>query len=187
MSTVKANAFVDGAGGNTATINGYIPVEQGGGTDMSNTNVKIGWRTDGQGLALQVGATPLGTFVRNVSTPTGLNQSLTAPGSAPIFACRAWVNFNGTGTVAIRASGNVSSITDNGVGEYTINFTTALPDANYCALVGGANDNGSYNTMISSASVGGAASVKTASALQIRFRAGSTFADAADLNVAVFR
>ena len=46
--------------------------------------------------------------------------------------CRAWVNFNGTGTVAIRASFNVSSITDNGTGDYTVNFTTAMPDANYC-------------------------------------------------------
>ena len=47
------------------------------------------------------------------------------------FKCRAWVNFNGTGTVAIRASGNVSSITDNGGGNYTVNFLTAMPDANY--------------------------------------------------------
>jgi hypothetical protein len=45
--------------------------------------------------------------------------------------CRAWVNFNGTGTVAIRASGNVSSITDNGTGVYTVNFTTAMVDVNY--------------------------------------------------------
>jgi hypothetical protein len=44
--------------------------------------------------------------------------------------CKAWVNFNGTGTVAIRASYNVSSITDNGTGDYTVNFTTALADAN---------------------------------------------------------
>jgi hypothetical protein len=43
---------------------------------------------------------------------------------------RSWVNFNGTGTVAIRASVNVSSITDNGTGDYTVNFTTAMPDAN---------------------------------------------------------
>ena len=48
--------------------------------------------------------------------------------------CRAWVNFNGTGTVAIRASFNVSSITDNGTGDYTVNFTTAMPDANYSAV-----------------------------------------------------
>ena len=51
--------------------------------------------------------------------------------------CRAWVNFNGTGTVAIRASFNVSSITDNGTGDYTVNFTTAMPDANYSTSVSG--------------------------------------------------
>ena len=52
--------------------------------------------------------------------------------------CRAWVNFNGTGTVAIRASFNVTSITDNGTGDYTVNFTTAMPDANYApAFAGG--------------------------------------------------
>lgn len=46
-------------------------------------------------------------------------------------AVKAWVNFNGTGTVAIRAAFNVSSITDNGTGDYTVNFTSALADANY--------------------------------------------------------
>ena len=56
---------------------------------------------------------------------------------ATAYGCRAWVNFNGTGTVAIRASGNVSSITDNGVGQYTVNFTTAMPDANYAVAVSG--------------------------------------------------
>jgi hypothetical protein len=54
---------------------------------------------------------------------------------ASIQAARAWVNFNGTGTVAIRKALNVSSITDNGVGDYTVNFTTALPDANYVPIV----------------------------------------------------
>lgn len=54
--------------------------------------------------------------------------------------CRAWVNFNGTGTVAIRASFNVSSITDNGVGDYTVNFTNALPDANYVWSGGGCDE-----------------------------------------------
>ena len=61
-----------------------------------------------------------------------ITTALNATGSAPLYACRAWVNFNGTGTVAIRASGNVSSITDNGVGIYRVNFTNAMPDANYC-------------------------------------------------------
>ena len=57
------------------------------------------------------------------------------PGTAGLFFARAWVNFNGTGTVAIRASGNVSSLTDNGTGDYSVNFTTSMPDANYAAVV----------------------------------------------------
>ncbi len=61
-------------------------------------------------------------------------------------AVKAWVNFNGTGTVAIRASYNVSSITDNGTGDYTVNFTTAMPDSNYAMAgnqLGGASTSGS--------------------------------------------
>jgi hypothetical protein len=54
---------------------------------------------------------------------------------AVAYGCRAWVNFNGSGTIAIRGSGNVSSITDNGTGDYTVNFTTAMPDANYAASI----------------------------------------------------
>jgi hypothetical protein len=57
-------------------------------------------------------------------------------GSAPMFAARAWVNFDGTTSPGtIRANGNVSSVTRNGTGDYTINFATAMPDANY-ALIG---------------------------------------------------
>jgi hypothetical protein len=72
-----------------------------------------------------------GTMATAESTLSQFNAS----GSAPVYACRAWVNFDGTGTPAIRASGNVSSITDNGTGDYTVNFTTAMQDANY-AVVG---------------------------------------------------
>ncbi len=68
-----------------------------------------------------------GTMATAESTLTQFNAS----GSAPVYACRAWVNFDGTGTPAIRASGNVSSITDNTTGNYSVNFTTAMPDANY--------------------------------------------------------
>lgn len=79
-----------------------------------------------------------GTVENKAVDPLGIREALNATGSAPVYACRAWVNFNGTGTVAIRASGNVSSITDNGTGDYTVNFTTAMPDANY-AVSGFAN------------------------------------------------
>jgi hypothetical protein len=58
-----------------------------------------------------------------------------ASGSAPIFSCRAWCNFDGTTSPGtIRASGNVSSVTRNGTGDYTVNFTTAMPDANYLTV-----------------------------------------------------
>jgi hypothetical protein len=53
------------------------------------------------------------------------------------YKCYAWVNFNGTGTVAIRGSGNVASITDNGVGDYTVNLITAIPDINYTIVASG--------------------------------------------------
>ena len=96
--------------------------------------------------------------------------ALNAAGAAPIFACRAWVNFNGTGTVAIRASGNVSSITDNGVGYYTVNFITAMPDINYgmFAQAGSGNGrfmseyNGVFNTQDSS-------TLRTASSCRVAY------------------
>lgn len=76
-----------------------------------------------------------GTIEGKAVDPLGIREAFNATGSAPVYACRAWVNFNGTGTVAIRASGNVSSITDNGTGDYSVNFTVAMPDADY-ALAG---------------------------------------------------
>ena len=66
-------------------------------------------------------------------------ETLSTPSNATVpvdtvvnGTAKAWVNFNGTGTVAIRRAFNVSSITDNGTGNYTVNFTTAMPDTNYC-------------------------------------------------------
>jgi hypothetical protein len=84
-----------------------------------------------------------GTVLTSASTVAAsqITGALNATGSAPIYAARAWVNFDGTGTVAIRASGNVSSITDNGTGDYTVNFTTAMPDVNYSTGISQGNDN----------------------------------------------
>jgi hypothetical protein len=78
-----------------------------------------------------------------------------AAGTGPItmtgqYAAKAWVNFDGTGTVSIWESGNVSSITDNAVGIYTVNFTTAMPDINYSVVSGdwsyGMGWDDTYNT-----------------------------------------
>jgi len=70
-----------------------------------------------------------------------VKTALNAEGEAPVYACRAWVNFNGTTSApTIRASGNVSSVVRNGAGTYTINFTTPLPDNNYTTTFGGRNN-----------------------------------------------
>jgi hypothetical protein len=97
---------------------------------------------------------------------------------------KAWVNFNGTGTVAIRASFNVSSITDNGVGNYTVNFTTAMADTNYSYQHQARATAANYLFAVSQ--IG---STKTTSALQ--FQAVQSTAgvetDSSELNVAIFR
>jgi hypothetical protein len=100
-------------------------------------------------------------------------QLSTASGSAPSYSARAWVNFDGTGSPSIRASGNVSSITDNNTGDYTVNFTTALPDANYVissivsTLVGGDLGNLSAIHIGLRGGGNGAPTTKTASACRI--------------------
>lgn len=123
----------------------------------------------------------LATVVDSI-TQSQLATALNVSGDAPIYACRAWVNFNGTGTVAIRASGNVSSITDNGTGDYTVNFTTAMPDANYSWCLGGSLAEGYVVTGRANSAA------PTASALRIgTFTAADASADAVYINVAIFR
>ena len=115
-----------------------------------------------------------------------MNSGYGSPAIA--YGCRAWVNFNGTGTVAIRASGNVTSITDNGTGDYTINFTTAMVDANYAFSVGFDNFNNAYPRV---AALYG--ETPTASALRLKnsytstFGSVQTFEDTPRFTVAVFR
>ena len=101
---------------------------------------------------------------------------------ATAYGCRAWVNFNGTGTVAIRASGNVSSITDNGTGDYTVNFTTAMPDANY-ATAGTAHD---VSTAAKSRFLGSQAKTTTTNRIYVTFSDGVAI-DATNVEVAIFR
>ena len=67
-------------------------------------------------------------------------------GTASGYLCRAWVNWQGNGTVTIRGSNNISSITDGGVGTYTLNFTTAMPDANYAVTCPGVGTGGTDGT-----------------------------------------
>jgi hypothetical protein len=89
------------------------------------------------------GTITIGASGETINVPTGVTTTLTDGVSgdfkmnsgygsvATAYGCRAWINFDGTGTPSIKASGNVSSITDYGVGDFGINFTTAMPDTNY--------------------------------------------------------
>jgi hypothetical protein len=143
------------------------------------------------------GTSPDGALVfatdTNTGTPTermrissnGQQQSVIPGGTTlyPEYKCRAWVNFNGTGTVAIRASGNVSSITDNGTGNYTVNFTTAMPDADYSTLVA-ASSIGS-NTSVDTWANG---YVFTTTSVRIEVESNSSAAvDRDHVSVAIFR
>jgi len=127
------------------------------------------------------------TFLRGDNTWNGVDSLTTASGSAPSYSARAWVNFNGTGTVAIRASGNVSSITDNGTGDYTVNFTTAMPDANYCgsAICGFGTDAGAPNLHV--AEISRDASPTTTTFRVDTMSAGVTQRDVAFVNISIFR
>ena len=104
--------------------------------------------------------------------------------------CRAWVNFNGTGTVAINASFNVSSITDNGTGDYTVNFTNALTDANYCVTTTAeviADQGSSYQFGLrTTTSTSTAPTTKTTTAVRLLSRRDSDV-DLQNCNVAIFR
>lgn len=110
-------------------------------------------------------------------------------GSAVIgYGCRAWVNFNGTGTPTIRASGNVGSITDNGVGDYTLNFGFTLVDANYAYVVGMRNDPAT-GSGANSQTTGATSTAQTTT--QLRITTGTptvgSLADYSTICVSIFR
>ena len=119
----------------------------------------------------------------NTVNITNGTDSITVEGAVKGSA-KAWVNFNGTGVVAIRASYNVSSITDNGTGDYTVNFTTAMPDANY-------EVNGSVSANASGTLTGlniKTGTTPTTSAISVTtLTGGGTNQDYTYVNVAIFR
>lgn len=103
-------------------------------------------------------------------------------GGVEKYLAQAWVNFNGTGTVAIRAAGNVSSITDEGIGQYRVNFTTAMSDTNYAAVcVGNGDALGDYGYV-------GSMTNRTTTAFSFTTRDASVnVVDRAQNNIVVFR
>ena len=135
------------------------------------------------------------TTIINANTSAGLTQTADTSGIVKLQSngvttnALAWVNFNGTGTVAIRSSYNVSSITDNGTGDYTVNFATALSDANYSSVTNARADTDTSNYNVSTFQQ--LTSTKTASAyrfrvLQLLNGTSTSYIDSSDVNVVVF-
>ncbi len=132
LVTLRNDSFTNGAvtglvsqnsqGGNAVGID-FISLNQVNDASGASGGMRI-WQNVAGAKSYQLSLEFGGDFRFN----SGYGSAATA------YGCRAWVNFNGTGTVAIRASGNVTSITDNGTGDYTVNFTTAMPDANYSPI-----------------------------------------------------
>ena len=100
-------------------------------------------------------------------------------------AAKAWVNFNGTGTVAIRASFNVTSITDNGTGDYTVNFTNALEDANYSVVTQGTSSGKGYTVNAPKNAVSG--NITTTAITMITADFNGNTSDFEYMFVAIFR
>lgn len=173
----------------TSTVNGAsdIPViPNGTGTnarhfyysssDTANASLLtagvVGTEATFRASAVGSGTSPAMTFYTGGSeqariTTAGLFQFNSGYGSvATAYGCRAWVNFNGTGTVAIRASGNVTSITDNNNGDYTVNFTTAMPDANYATVIT-TNRSSGNTTLVNISRIADELSAPTVSSVRI--------------------
>ena len=180
--TIATTLSVTGVTTLTGGLNAALPVLSGGTGVTTSTGSGANVLSTSPTLTTPVLGTPTSGNLANctgIPAPAALS---TASGSAPSYSARAWVNFNGTGTVAIRASGNVSSITDGGTGNYTVNFTTALSDANYSAVSSGANANDNNGYFLCRYSV------QTASAYQV---AGNSYANAvtdlATCQISIFR
>ena len=129
-----------------------------------------------------------GTITLSAPSVAGSNTA-TLPASTgnvlldtTVGVCRAWVNFNGTGTVAIRASFNVSSITHNATGDYTVNFTNAMQDANYSLSGVVENTTAQGGTLLLKS--GGTA---TSNAIQILVNGTAGLFDTTRCNLSVFR
>ena len=166
---------------NASTSSGFVHTADTSGIVQVQNNGTTRLEANGTGVVVTGTGSVSGNF-----TASGNLLFNSGYGSAVIgYGCRAWVNFNGTGTVAIRASGNVTSITDNGTGDYTINFTTAMPNVNYSAV--------SINTPI--ANGGGIIGVQqntatspTTSAYRINSQSGGgTMTDSTIVTLAFFR
>ena len=174
--------------GSPITTSGTLAISLSG-TALPVVNGGTGVTTSTGSGAVVLGTSP------TLTTPTiNSAQVSTVSGTAPLYMARAWVNFNGTGTISIRGNGNVSSITDNGTGDYTINFSTAMSDANYSvsgSTTISASNNATCSLMIMSGNPSGTPSIEANTASAVRIRTAqqgvSNAVDTQYICVSVFR
>jgi len=183
LTTVDSGLISSGAITLTTQVTGTLPVANGGTGVTTSTGTGATVLSTSPTLTTPLLGTPTSGNLANctgIPAPAALS---TASGSAPSYSARAWVNFNGTGTVAIRASGNVSSITDNGTGDYTVNFTTAMADANYATGTNYGNTGASIVMKLSDSTV------PTTSAIRVIILNTSSYSpiDVAQVHVSIFR
>ena len=186
-------ASTSGGGGliSTADASGNLNLVSGTTTIVALTSAGIAVT----GTLTATGTTTLVTPVLgtpasgNLANCTGavVASLSTASGSAPSYSARAWVNFNGTGTVAITGSANVSSITDGGTGIYTVNFTTAMADANYATVTGGIALDATNNSRGAPLLRFGGTYSTTAVAIQTGASDANTLYDTSSIHVTIFR
>lgn len=171
--TVTQNLTVSGNGqvGGTLGVTGQFTAQ-----GDAQVNGDINCSGDVESVTGTITTMRTGTL-RDLSNNNPVTVQTIAEGTA-----KAWVNFNGTGTVAIRDSFNVSSITDNGTGLYTINFSNAMPSANYCQIAW-ARGHTSTNDICASA---GSDGTKTTSACQVRTTTFSAWTDSPEVGVVIF-
>ena len=190
-SIYATTAQVKGVNTTGTITSGTTALTVASGTGISNGDAVIGEGITPGTTVVSGGGTTSLVLSANANTtlsakPVSFFNSLDllTPANTAGQLCKAWVNFNGTGTVAIRASYNVSSITDNGVGDYTVNFTTAMADANY-AVVGTSGRDATYRTLLV---VNDVSATPTSSAVRVLTwtTAGGAF-DMIYNNVSIFR
>jgi len=114
-----------------------------------------------------------------------INNNFASVGGYPSYECRAWVNFNGTGTIAIRASGNVSSLTDTNTGRWVVNLTNAMTDANFSV---GVSTQDNTNRVVCIDGGNTSASTLTTSTVPVACTgSGSSYTDNSVICVQIFR
>jgi len=194
-SAFATTAQKDGTHTTGSITSGTTALTVASGSGISNGDYVIGEGiTPGTTVSSGGGTTSI-TLSANANTTLSSDSvsfysatKLLSPGLIGGQLCKAWVNFNGTGTVAIRASFNVSSITDNGTGDYTVNFTTAMVDANYVFTTSGVRGTSGAGSIFSGKSGTAYASVVTTLTVQVLHRdAGGTAVDPEGYSVAIFR